>query len=204
MLLNRLRKVISGGDVLHYVFSRSGQQSGVILWESKRTKNWSDAWLVKLREDQRNAKAEVSILVSQALPKGIETFDVVEGVWVAHPRVALPVATILRHALLQVSLARQVSEGQQTKTEMVYQYLTGPRFRQRIEAIIEAFATMQEDLDKERKVIMTQWAKREEQIERVMGATVGMYGDLQGIAGKSLQEIAGLEFEAIEIKELDL
>ncbi|WP_256329191.1 DUF2130 domain-containing protein [Nitrosomonas sp. Nm33] len=202
--MNRLRKVISGGDVLHYVFSRSGQQSGVILWESKRTKNWSDAWLVKLREDQRNAKAEVSILVSQALPKGIETFDVVEGVWVAHPRVALPVATILRHALLQVSLARQVSEGQQTKTEMVYQYLTGPRFRQRIEAIIEAFATMQEDLDKERKVIMTQWAKREEQIERVMGATVGMYGDLQGIAGKSLQEIAGLEFEAIEIKELDL
>lgn len=131
-----------GGDALHYVLSQSGQQSGVILWESKRTKNWSDAWLVKLREDQRNAKAEVSVLVSQALPKGIETFDVVEGVWVAHPRVVLPVATILRHTLLQVSLARKVSEGQQTKTEMVYQYLTGPRFRQRIEAIVEAFTTM--------------------------------------------------------------
>ena len=193
-----------GGDVLHYVFSQSGQQSGVILWESKRTKNWSDAWLVKLREDQRNAKAEVSILVSQALPKGVETFDVVEGVWVTHPRAVLPVATILRHTLLQVSLARQVSEGQHTKTELVYQYLTGPRFRQRVEAIVEAFTTMQEDLDKERKVIMKQWAKREEQIGRVMTATVGMYGDLQGIAGKSLQEIEGLEFAAIEIKELDL
>ncbi|SDY52220.1 DUF2130 domain-containing protein [Nitrosomonas sp. Nm58] len=193
-----------GGDMLHYVFSQSGQQSGAILWESKRTRNWSDAWLVKLREDQRNAKAEVSVLVSQALPKGVETFDVVEGVWVTHPRAALPVATILRHTLLQVSLTRQASEGQQTKTEMVYQYLTGPRFRQRVEAIVEAFTTMQEDLDKERKVIMKQWAKREQQIERVMGATVGMYGDLQGIAGKSLQEIEGLEFEAIEIKEWDL
>ena len=95
-------------------------------------------------------------------------------------------------------MARQVSEGQQTKTEMIYQYLTGPRFRHRVEAIVEAFSTMQEDLDKERKAIMKQWAKREEQIERVMGATVGMYGDLQGIAGKSLQEIEGLEFPALE------
>lgn len=74
---------------------------------------------------------------------------------------------------------------------------TGPRFRQRVEAIVEAFSTMQEDLYKEKKVIMKQWAKREEQIMRVMGATVGMYGDLQGIAGKSLQEIEGLELSAL-------
>lgn len=187
-----------GGDVLQRVVSQSGQPSGTILWESKRTKNWSDGWLVKLREDQRAAKAEISVLVSQVLPKGVEAFDVIDGVWVASPRAALPVATVLRHTLLQVSMARQVSEGQQTKTELVYQYLTGPRFRQRVEAIVEAFSTMQEDLDKERKAIMKQWAKREEQIERVMGATVGMYGDLQGIAGKSLQEIAGLEFPALE------
>ena len=187
-----------GGDVLQRVVSQSGQTSGAILWESKRTKNWSDGWLVKLREDQRTAKAEVSVLVSQALPKGTETFDVIDGVWVTSPRAALPVATILRHTLLQVGMARHTSEGQQTKTEMIYQYLTGPRFRQRVEAIVEAFSTMQEDLDKERKAIMKQWAKREEQIERVMGATVGMYGDLQGIAGKSLQEIEGLELPALE------
>ena len=85
-------------------------------------------------------------------------------------------------------------------TDMVFQYLTGPRFRQRVEAIVEAFSSMQDDLDKERKVIMKQWAKRQEQIERVMGATVGMYGDLQGIAGKSLQEIEGLELSALEMK----
>ena len=186
-----------GGDAVQRVVSSSGQSCGAILWESKRTKNWSDGWLVKLREDQRSAKAEIAVLVSQALPKGVETFDVVDGVWVTHPRAALPVATILRNTLLQVNMARQVSEGQQTKTEMVYQYLTGPRFRQRVEAIVEAFSSMQEDLDKERKVIMKQWAKREEQIERVMNSTVGMYGDLQGIAGKSLQEIEGLELKAI-------
>lgn len=187
-----------GGDVLHRVVGTSGQSCGAILWESKRTKNWSDAWLVKLREDQRTAKAEIAVIVTHTLPKGVETFEMVDGVWVTHPRAALPVAAILRQSLLELALTRQSSEGQQTKTEMIYQYLTGPRFRQRVEAIVEAFSTMQEDLDKERKAIMKQWAKREEQIERVMGATVGMYGDLQGIAGKSLQEIEGLELSALE------
>ena len=190
-----------GGDVLQRVVSANGQAGGAILWECKRTRNWSDGWLAKLREDQRTAKAEISVLVSEVLPKGVETFGAVDGVWVTNPRVALPVATILRHTLLEVSMAHQVSEGQQTKTEMVYQYLTGPRFRQRVEAMVEAFSSMREDLDKERKAIMKQWAKREEQIERVMGATVGMYGDLQGIAGKSIQEIEGLEFPTIEFKD---
>jgi hypothetical protein len=190
-----------GGDTLQRVVSQNGVMSGTILWESKRTKNWSNGWLVKLREDQRTAKAEISVLVSQALPEGIETFDVIDGVWVTHPRAILPVATILRHTLLQVSNVRLISEGQQTKAEMVYQYLTGPRFRQRVEAIVEAFSSMQEDLDKERKAIMKQWAKRDEQIERVMGATVGMYGDLQGIAGKSIQEIEGLQLPALGTSE---
>jgi hypothetical protein len=187
-----------GGDVLHRVVGAGGQSGGTILWEFKRTKNWSDAWLIKLRGDQRAAKAEIAIIVSQVLPKGVETFEMVDNIWVTHPRAALPVAMVLRQSLLELALARQSTEGQQTKTEMVYQYLTGPRFRQRVEAIVEAFSTMQEDLDKERKVIMKQWAKREQQIERVMGATVGMYDDLQGIAGKSLQEIEGLELQPIE------
>ena len=186
-----------GGDVLHRVVGTLGQQCGTILWESKRTKNWSDGWLAKLREDQRTAKAEIAVIISQALPKEIDTFGFVEGVWVAHPKVALPVAMSLRQTLIEIASARQSSEGQQTKMEMVYQYLTGPRFRQRVQAIVESFSSMREDLDREKKVITRQWAKREEQIDRVMQATVGMYGDLQGIAGKTLQEIEGLEFQGL-------
>jgi len=190
-----------GGDALQRVISATGQISGMILWETKRTKNWSDSWLVKLREDQRNAKADIAVLVSHALPKGLENFEEIDGIWVTSPRAALPVATILRHTLLQIGLARLAAEGQHGKTEMIYQYLTGPRFKQRVEAIVEAFSTMQEDLDKERKAIMKQWAKREAQIERVMNATVGMYGDLQGIAGKSLQEIEGLEMKVLGLDD---
>lgn len=187
-----------GGDVLHRVAGSFGQACGTILWESKRTKNWSDGWLIKLREDQRQAKAEIAIIVSQALPKEVEAFEFIDGVWVTHPKVALPLAVAMRNTLMEVAGARQASEGQQTKMEMVYQYLMGPRFRQRVQAIVEGFSSMKEDLDKERKVIMKQWAKREEQIDRVMMATVGMYGDLQGIAGKTLQEIEGLELQALD------
>lgn len=192
-----------GGDVVHRVLGPLGQMCGTILWESKRTKNWSDGWLAKLREDQRAAKAEIAVIVSQALPKEVETFDVIEGVWVTHPRAAIPVAVTLRHTLIEVSAARQAGEGQQTKMEMVYEYLTGPRFRLRVQAIVEAFSTMREDLDKEKKAIMKQWAKREEQIDRVIQATVGMYGDLQGIAGRSLQEIEGLGLRALEGPDIE-
>lgn len=187
-----------GGDILQRVHGPFGHSCGTILWESKRTKNWSDGWLAKLREDQRAAKAEIAIIVSQALPKGVETFELIDGIWVTHPRAALPVAVSLRHTLIEVASARKANEGQETKMEMVYQYLTGPRFRQRVHAIVEAFSSMQEDLDKEKKAILKQWAKREEQIGRVMQATVGMYGDLQGIAGKTLQEIEGLGFPELE------
>jgi hypothetical protein len=186
-----------GGDVLQHICGPTGQSCGTIIWESKRTKNWSDGWLAKLREDQRIAKAEIAVIVSHTLPKEVATFGLIEGVWITQPSAIIPVAVALRHMLIEVNCARQASQGQQTKTEMVYQYLTGARFRQRVEAIVEAFSSMQEDLDKEKRAIIKQWAKREEQIDRVMKSTIGMYGDLQGIAGKTMQEIESLELLAL-------
>ncbi len=193
-----------GGDTLHRVVTPLGQPCGTILWESKRTKNWSDAWLPKLRDDQRAAKAEVAILVTQALPKGVETFGQIDTVWIANPQCAFPAALALRHGLVEAAMARTASEGQQTKMGMVYQYFTSARFRQRVQGIVEAFCSMKEDLDKEKKAISKQWAKREAQIECVMRSTVGMYGDLQGIAGKTIQEIEGLDLMAVEISNENL
>jgi hypothetical protein len=182
-----------GGDVLQSVIGPLGQHCGSILWESKRTKNWSDGWLPKLRNDQRAAKADLALIVSDTLPKGVETFDLIEGVWVTGTRSAIPIAVALRQSLIELSAARQAHEGQQTKMEMVYQYLTGPRFRHRIEAIVEKFSDMQVDLDKERKTMTRSWAKREAQIRGVIESTVGMYGDLQGIAGRALPEIDSID-----------
>lgn len=182
-----------GGDIVQTVKSSAGQQCGTILWESKRTKNWSDGWLSKLRNDQRTAKADFSILVSRALPKGVESFDFIEGVWVVDSRCAVPVAIALRQSLIEIAGVRQANDGQHTKMGMVYQYLTGPRFRAHMESVVEKFIEMEEDLSKERKAVMKLWAKRETQIRGVIESTACMYGDLQGIAGKSLDEIEGLD-----------
>ena len=116
-------------------------------------------------------------------------------------QLAIPVAIALRYSLIELTTARQAGEGQQTKMELVYRYLTGPRFRHRVEAIVEKFSDMQSDLDRERKTTMRLWAKREEQIRGVIEATAGMYGDLQGIAGRTLQEIDGLTLPALEDAE---
>ncbi len=195
--VERVPKGEHGGDVLHRVSDPLGQPCGLILWESKRTKNWSDGWLTKLREDQRAAKADIAVIVSQAMPKGTDTFDLIDGVWVTSLRCAVPVAVALRRSMIDLAAARKAGEGQQTKMELIYQYLTGPRFRHRVQAIVEKFSDMQDDLDKERKTMTRLWAKREGQIRGVIEATAGMYGDLQGIAGRNLQEIEGLDIKML-------
>jgi hypothetical protein len=187
-----------GGDLIQRVVGPAGQICGSILWEAKRTKNWSDGWLGKVREDQRAARADMAIIVSHALPKGLQTFDQIDGVWVTEPRCAVAVAIALRESLIALAAARLAGEGQQTKMELVYQYLTGPRFRHRIEAVVERFSDMQADLDRERKTMTRLWAKREEQIRGVVESTAGLYGDLQGIAGRSLVEIDGLEIPLLD------
>ena len=193
----------SGADVLQKVVGPIGQTCGHILWESKRTKNWNDEWLAKLRNDQRAAKAEIAVIVSTALPKDIETFGNRDGVWITQPRFAMPLAGCLRQSLIDVANTRKAQEGQETKMEMVYQYLTGPGFKHRVEAIVEKFSDMQEDLDRERKTMTRLWAKREAQIQGAIESTAGMYGDLQGIAGRELQEIESLEIPLLDAGVID-
>jgi hypothetical protein len=197
-LIEPVPKGECGGDVLHRVLGQAGQTCGTIIWESKRTKNWNESWLAKMRDDQRVAKADIALIVSSALPKGIEAFDLVDNVWVTEPRFAVPLAIALRQLLIDVSSSRQAREGQKTKMELVYQYLTGPQFRHRIDAILEKFNDMRDDLDRERKTMTKLWARREAQLNGVLDSTAGLYGDLQGIAGRAMPEIEGLDVLMIE------
>ncbi len=186
-----------GGDTVHRVIAPQGQICGTILWESKRTKNWAGGWPDKLKQDQRAAKADLAIIVTQAMPPGIDSFAEVEGVWVTTPELAIPLAGALRLGLTETFAARRATEGQQDKMAILYQYMTGPEFRQRVLAIYEGFKALKDDLDGERRAMQKRWAEREKRLDLVMLATAGMYGDLQGIAGKTLQEIEGLELKML-------
>jgi hypothetical protein len=183
-----------GGDIVQRVRTGAGQICGTMLWEAKSTKAWNNRWLAKLRNDQRAANADIGLIVSNVLPAGLETFDRIDNVWVTKQRFAIPLAVVLRQALIEACNTRQTAKGQQTKMEMVYQYLTGPQFRRRIDVIVEKFTDMQSDLDRERKAMVRIWAKREEQLRSVLDSSAGLYGDLQGIAGRALPELESLGF----------
>ena len=127
------------------------------------------------------------------MPKDVTLFEHMEGIWVSSLGCILPVANALRMSVIELAGARRANEGQETKTQQIYAYLTGPRFKHRIECIAEKFTELRSDLDKERKWINKQWAKRESELLAVLEATSGMYGDLQGIAGQNLKDIEALE-----------
>jgi hypothetical protein len=190
-------KGVNGADCEQVVRAPSGAECGKILYESKRTKNWSPGWLAKLREDGRRAGADILVLVSQVLPPEVELFECLDTVWVMQPRTVEGFAAVLRETLLRVHAVRQAQQGMATKAELVYEYLTGTRFRLRIEAVVEAFTTMQEDLEAEKRAVTRAWAKRAAQLEKVMASTTGLFGDLQGISGAALPEIEGLGMRAL-------
>jgi hypothetical protein len=186
-----------GGDILQRVHDVTGQDCGLILWEAKRTKNWSDTWLPKLRNDQRAAKAHVAVLTSEELPKGLVTFGYIDGVWVTNRLCLVGLAAALRQGLIEAARTRRALEGRHDKMEFLYAYLAGPEFRQRIEGIAEAFVALQDDLDSEKRSMHRLWAKREKQIQRATLNTAGLYGDLCGILGPSMPQIADLGLPTI-------
>ena len=186
-----------GADVLQRVRDAKGNLCGTIIWESKNTKVWNKAWIDKLNQDKRVAKAELAGLVSAILPKGSKSLDYLEGVWISNNESVLPLAIVLRSSLIEIYRRKQAATGANKKMELLYNYLTGTEFRQRVEANLEAYRHMREDLEKEKRVIMKNWSKREKQLSKMTFNTVQMYGDMEGIIGASMPQIDELEYKAL-------
>jgi hypothetical protein len=195
-------KGVNGADIIQKVIDRSGRFCGQIIWESKKTKNWTEGWIAKLKDDQRAVKAELAVIVSAVLPEGVNGFDVRDGVWVCDIKMATALAMVLRKNLEAITAEKAMAVGKDKKMEIIYTYLTGVEFKQRIEAIVEGFSNLKSGLEKEKIAYQKIWAEREKQIEKVINNTVGMYGDLRGLA--SIQEIKMLELgEVKDVKNND-
>lgn len=182
-----------GADVIQRVKTQSGFACGTIIWESKNTQKWSQSWVQKLVDDQRAAKAEIAVLVSQDIPDSASPFGICERVWVSDFRSAIGLAYALRQKLVDVRGAQDLSKGKSTKAEIVYDYLISNDFKQKIEVWIEYFVSRKEEIDKERVYFSKKWEKEEKSIHRVIENTAGIYGDLQGLIGNALPKINYLE-----------
>lgn len=187
-------KGVNGADVIQTVKTKSGIECGKIIWESKKTKAWSDGWVQKLKDDQRLVKADIAVIVTSTLPDSTQPISQRDGVWVCDIKLAISIATALRQTLESLSREKAMSVGKNEKMEILYTYLTGTEFKQRIEVIVETFSSMKQSLDKERTYFEKSWAEKEKQIQKVIKNTVGIYGDLSGVV--QLQKIESLELPA--------
>ena len=186
---------VKGADIVQLVYSTLGQNCGVVIWESKRTKTWSDDWVKKLKDDQVAAEADVAILATQVMPEGLKLYGFYKGVWVVHYDLAciLALTSTIRYHLQEIHGVKNSMIGRGEKMEYLYNYLSGAQFKNKMENIVSAFSSMKEDLETEKRSMMRIWAKRDKEITRVIESTSGLYGDLQGIIGGALQTIPSLE-----------
>jgi len=197
-----IEKGVKGADVRQVVKSPKGYRCGVILWETKRTKAWSEGWIGKLKEDLRSEKANIPVIISQVLPKGYECgFGFKDGVWVVNFTLFLPLAMILRKSLLDIGYQKAMSSHRGKKADVIYEYITGYEFRQQVEALVEVYKEMQEQVLKERIAYERIWKKREGQIARLIGATASVVGSIQGKAGAGVLQVKGLDLFELESGE---
>jgi hypothetical protein len=195
--VTEVKKGQRGADVLQTVRTTSGMRCGTIIWETKRAKNWSNDWVQKLKDDMREARADIAVLCTSVLPKEINRFSISGDVVITSIEFALPIAAMLREQVMKIARERSVSSGMSQKKDLLYTYLTGQEFRQSIEGVVEAFLDMKSDLDREKASLNRIWSKREKQMVRALTNLGTMYGSMQGIAGGSLPPIDDLEVELL-------
>lgn len=184
-----------GGDCIHHVRDSYNNPCGKILYESKRTKTFSNEWPSKLKEDMRLTQADIGVIVTEALPSDMTHFGLRDGVWVCTFAEFKALAALFRESLCRVGEVRIAQENKGDKMQLLYEYLTSIEFKQKIEAIVENFQQMQDDLNKEKAQAHARWARREKQILQVIENTAALYGDVRGIAGNAVKQIDALEAE---------
>ena len=198
-LIEEVKKGQRGADVLQTVRTAAGQTCGKIIWEAKRAENWSDKWLQKLKDDQQSVGADIAVLVTTVMPRGVtDSFCRVGDVWVVNPQVMRPVAETLRVILLEGQRLKLVNTGRNEKMEQLYNYLSSAQFAQRMRTMLDGLEAMRSDLESEKRAMQKIWAKRQMQIERVTGSMTNVVGELQGIAQDQLPQLESmLELDAI-------
>ena len=182
-----------GGDVLQRILGEMGRSVGTIFWETKRAQSWGGDWAAKAKQDATEAKAEVAIIVSEVMPKGVHDFGPYEGVWVTRQAHAVVLGIALRQGIISTADARQGAEGKESKMERLYAYMIGNEFRAILEGIALPFRELHDELLAEKRTTQSRWRRQERRIERVLSSVAGLQGDLKGIAGSEMPELPGFE-----------
>ncbi|MCP4612938.1 MAG: DUF2130 domain-containing protein [Planctomycetes bacterium] len=194
-----IKKGARGADILQVVRNSSGKECGSILWESKNTKDFQKGWIEKLKNDQREAMANLAVIMSIALPSEIDSFGIYQDVWVTDYKSVIGLAMALRQSLVNLKRSEIIQANQASLKDVIYNYITSQEFAMHIKAVVSAYKQMQEDLDSEKRSMQRIWKKRETQIQKVMGNVTDIYATIEGLVGsqKVLPDIEPLSLEAV-------
>jgi hypothetical protein len=197
-------KGVRGADIVQEVWDSKGNYNGKILWELKNTKTWQEGWIEKLKADKRTINAQEAVIISEILPVAMTVAGYHNGIWVTNRTFVITLASTLRAKLIEVFYAKQSVQAKDGKMELMYTYLSGTEFKHRIEAIVEAFTNMQNEIEKEKRYFMNKWSRDEKNIRMVIDNTFGMHGDLKAIIGRTLPQIKGLDDIEYDTKDVQL
>jgi len=199
--ISEVAKGTSGADCVQEVVNSHLKVAGAIAYETKRTKSFSNGWIDKLKSDMRIHKAHIGVLVTETMPKDMDSFGEIDGIWVCKFSEVEALSRVLRHGLLQVAQVQIASENSDEKMKLLYDYLISSDFKQQMDAVVNGYTNMKMGIDKEKRAMKKIWTQREKELELVIDGAVGMYGSIKAIAGNSVAQIEGLELDDNLIEE---
>ena len=200
-VIEEIKKGARGADCIQTVHTREVQNCGKIYYESKRTKEFQKTWIEKFKADMRDKAVDVGVLVSEVLPSGMDRMGLVDGIWVCTFKEFKGLSAVLRDGVVKINHAKKSEENKTDKMSLLYGYLTSTEFSMQIEAIVEGFTTMKNDLETEKRSMARIWKQRDKQIDKVLENTIGMYGSIKGIAGNAIGNVKALELPYSDIEE---
>jgi hypothetical protein len=192
-LVEEVGKGIKGADVIHTVRNRFGVDCGKILYESKRTKTFVQDWITKLKADALTVKANVLVIITEALPEGIEKIGQKDEVWICTYFDFRGLVIVLRESLIKISEAYSSQTNKGEKMQMLYDYLTSNEFMMQVSAIVEGFSNLQDSYVREKRAMERIWKEREKQLEKVLLNTNHFIGSIKGIAGTSIPQLKEID-----------
>jgi len=193
-----VEKGVRGADILQSVINLTGHRCGKIAWEVKNTKSWSASWIDKVKENRNASKADIAVIVTEAMPKGTSAVALVDEVWIATPNAARGLAMALRHGMIELARSKNTLSARTEKADVLFRYLTSVAFRQRLEAVVDGFTNMRDDLEKEKRHTTKAWKTREKQLDSVLENTLEIYTDIQAVVGRN--SFAFSAFEQLQIE----
>lgn len=191
--IEEIKKGQRGADCIQIVHTRSRHNCGKIYYESKRTLEFGKDWIEKFKADLQAKNIHVGVLVTQAMPKDMDRMGLKDGVYVCTFEEFKSLSVVLRQSIIDISNIEIAQEFKGEKMAQLYDFLTSTEFKLNIQAIVESFIQMEEDLNKERRSMESLWKQREKQIRKVMSNTSALYGSIRGIAGNAIQSVPQLE-----------